>query len=120
MAEFQMQNCGWSSNQAAAAAYGLHHQNQSCMAPQNNMPNFMNIHHHGMGMATQGMHAMQQTQQVSPSVGYHMNHTLAHTPIEGFHDTDRRSSSIAALRLKAREHSAAMGILSVYGKWLEM
>ncbi len=33
-----------------------------------------------------------------------------------FQDTELRSSSIAALRLKAREHSAAMGILSVYGK----
>ncbi len=37
------------------------------------------------------------------------------------HDTERRSSSIAALRLKAREHTVAamgmhgMGILSVYG-----
>lgn len=75
----------------------------------------MNIHH-GMSMTSHpGMQAMQQT-QMSPSVGYHMNHGLAHGGIEGFHDTDRRSSSIAALRLKAREHSAAMGILSVYGK----
>ena len=38
-----------------------------------------------------------------------------------YHDTERRSSSIAALRLKAREHTVAamgmhgMGILSVYG-----
>ena len=40
--------------------------------------------------------------------------------LDPFQDTDRRSSSIAALRLKAREHSAAMGIhmglLSAYGK----
>ncbi len=39
------------------------------------------------------------------------------TPHDPFQpEGDRRNSSIAALRLKAREHSVAMGILSAYGK----
>ena len=37
--------------------------------------------------------------------------------MDNFQDTERRSSSIAALRLKAQEHSAAMhGILSAFAK----
>ncbi len=77
------------------------------------------------------MHAQAQA-QIHPVAGHqgatvaaaHMvlptvPHQSLHTPpgtMETYPDTDRRSSSIAALRLKAREHSAAMGILSVYGK----
>ena len=54
----------------------------------------------GMGMALGGQHFA------------HMGGGM-----DNFQDTERRSSSIAALRLKAQEHSAAMhGILSAFAK----
>ena len=111
----------------------------SCMTPQQNMPNFMGV---------TGAHAAHAAQlqtvanQQPHDLSSHHAHasllagsTMAAAGVGGgvggagasglgeyhHHDTERRSSSIAALRLKAREHTVAamgmhgMGILSVYG-----
>ena len=76
----------------------------SCMAPQANMNNFMGI--------PQGLSHVNSAS--APMT--HASQTTSCQAIDPFHDPDRRSTSIAALRLKAREHSVAMGILSAYGK----
>lgn len=107
----------------------------SCMAPHTDLPSFMGLaqsNQLGLAQANQMAAAHQMAQvhqqhppgsmapphgplpvQTTPSIS--MN-SCSQSTIEPCHDTERRSSSIAALRLKAREHSAAMGILSVYGK----
>lgn len=120
-----MASCVWAG--AAAAAHAPYNQvdNGSCMMPQSTIPNFMGVptHPHHAQLQTQLANQCQQQQQ-QHAHAHHMTHTMnaaitAHAPqtaMEVFPETERRSSSIAALRLKAREHSAAMGILSVYGK----
>ena len=100
------------------------------MSPQQNMPNFMGV------TGAHAAHAAQlqavANQQPHDLSGHHAHASLlAGSPMSTtgagaaglgeYHDTERRSSSIAALRLKAREHTVAamgmhgMGILSVYG-----
>ncbi len=70
-------------------------------------------------------HAHQSHHNQNAAAHHHVQAALAMTSpqhlgqppvLEGFVDSERRSSSIATLRLKAREHSASMGILSAYGK----
>lgn len=78
----------------------------SCMAPQSNLPSFMGLAHQN-AMASQC-----QAQQAQMP----FNPAQAPVTLDPSLDTERRSSSIAALRLKAREHSVALGILSAYGK----
>ena len=98
----------------AAAQYPM--STNSCMAPQGNMPSFMGVpgttspiagHTHAQ-FQTHASHAHAHAQQA-------MEMTTGYGTLEGFGD-DRRSSSIAALRLKAREHVAIHGILSAYAK----
>jgi hypothetical protein len=85
------------------------------MAPQGNMPSFMGVPGTTSPM-TGHTHAQFQTHASHAHAQQAMEMTSAYGSLEGFGDTDRRSSSIAALRLKAREHVAIHGILSAYGK----
>ena len=108
----QMPPQNWSNN----GQFPMHNmpaiQSTSCMAPQSNVPTFMNLHdHHGnLGM----MHPAQQAQAQAQA---QMNMAMPMPPcVETPHEPERRTSSIATLRLKAREHSLAMGIMSAYGK----
>ncbi|XP_019623647.1 PREDICTED: ALX homeobox protein 1-like [Branchiostoma belcheri] len=75
--------------------------NSSCMSPHTNLPSFM-------GVATQAqssLHAISPMSTNSPD-----SLTSAQRPL-ACAEADRRSSSIAALRLKAREHSVALSMM---------
>ena len=109
----------WSQNPWSGAAAQYPISSNSCMAPQANIPSFM-----GVAGTTSPMtgHAHAQFQTLPAYAGHAPAQQAAaiemappYQGLDGFNDTDRRSSSIAALRLKAREHMA-MGILSAYGK----
>ena len=83
----------------------------SCMSPQgNHVPNGS-----FMGVQSQCAVSMNPASLPSPAQASHMMMTscqAAIDPLFGHVDTERRSSSIATLRLKAREHSAAMELFS--------
>ncbi|KAI0213069.1 ALX homeobox protein 1 [Lamellibrachia satsuma] len=127
----QITNCQWAPG-GVTQQYPMV-ADSSCMAPQTNMPAFMGLAHPGhLPNAHQMAHAMPQHQTqpshipapmppLPPCVAPSLQPSAlpAPPPVDSFQDTDRRSSSIATLRLKAREHSAAHGLLSslsVYGK----
>ncbi|XP_052065330.1 ALX homeobox protein 1-like [Mytilus californianus] len=80
-------------------------QNSNCMVNHSQVPSFMNLAHPGHFPPSQtGLHQ-------SP---ISLNGTQS--PSFECEPTERRSTSIAALRLKAHEHSVAMGLFSAYGK----
>ena len=118
---FQLPTSPWSSNPVGPRQYAA--MSGSCMAPHTNLPSFMglaNPNHlqpasHQTPTAAIPLSTAQGTTSMvlSPAV---QPGSVPATALDPCHDTERRSSSIASLRLKAREHSAAMGILSVYGK----
>ncbi|KAK2182970.1 hypothetical protein NP493_329g00000 [Ridgeia piscesae] len=125
----QITNCQWAPG-GAAQQYPMV-ADSSCMAPQTNMPAFMGLAHPGhLPNVHQMAHAMPLHQTQPSHIPPPMPPCIVAPsqpppslppppPIDSFQDTDRRSSSIATLRLKAREHSAAHGVLSslsVYGK----
>lgn len=78
----------------------------NCMAPNQHMPNFMGLAHAGNPLASYPVHAQSPTSiaNVSPQ------------ELDPRENTELRSSSIAALRYKAREHSVSMGIFGAYAK----
>lgn len=112
----------------------------SCMAPTSNMPSYMGMHsmtsdfgfkamsnqpHHAAATAhgqsqsaaaaaaaAAGLYSGQTSPSIPTSLPGHspMMSTGGVEPIE----TDRRSHSIAALRLKAKEHNFAMGMIGAY------
>ncbi|KAH3883873.1 hypothetical protein DPMN_007841 [Dreissena polymorpha] len=75
----------------------------NCMAPNQHMPNFMGLAHAGNHLAPYPMH---------PQTPSNMGNI---SPPE-MENTELRSTSIAALRYKAREHSVTMGIFGPYTK----
>ena len=79
----------------------------NCMAPHQNMPNFMGLAHAGNALSSYPMHAQPPTSVASVMNGQ---------DIDPREHTELRSTSIAALRLKAREHSVSMGLFSAYAK----
>ena len=101
----QMQQLPWTNG--APNPYQM--PDNSCMAQHQNMPNFMGLAHaHASNaLSSYPMHAQTPTSVPSVMNGQDID-TLEHTEI--------RSSSIAALRLKAREHSVSMGLFSAYAK----
>ncbi|XP_074660449.1 ALX homeobox protein 1-like [Tubulanus polymorphus] len=103
----QMQN-PWNTKVSMPAQYNGA---GSCMTPHNNMPAFMGLAQNGIMPASLGgaTCVVPPPPQTHPGYGRQLD-TFPPT-VEGCVDTGRRSSSIATLRLKAREHSVAMGIL---------
>ncbi|XP_069133899.1 retinal homeobox protein Rx1-like [Argopecten irradians] len=82
-------------------------QNSTCMVTHSNVPNFMGLAHPGhLASHPGGPHQ-------SPTLALHGAQSPTLDPCE---NGERRTSSIASLRLKAHEHSVAMGIFSAYGK----
>eukprot|EP00106_Octopus_bimaculoides_P018973 XP_014786415.1 PREDICTED: ALX homeobox protein 1-like isoform X1 [Octopus bimaculoides] len=87
----------------------------SCMAPHTDLPSFM-----GLANPSHLQPASHQSRSQVPSVqtqtSTFFNNNIPIRVMDPCSETERRSSSIASLRLKAHEHSVAMGILSVYSK----
>nr|XP_054762063.1 homeobox protein aristaless-like 4 [Lytechinus pictus] len=112
----------------------------SCMAPTTTMPSYMGMHSmtpdfgfkamsnqpHNAGATAHGQSpsaaaaaaaaAGLYSGQTSPSIPTSLP---GHSPMMGSGgvehvETDRRSNSIAALRLKAKEHNFAMGMIGAY------
>jgi len=79
----------------------------TCMAPNQHMPNFMGLAHAGNHLASYPVHA-----QTPTSMG-----NVSPPEMDPRENTELRSSSIAALRYKAREHSVSMGLFGAYTKW---
>eukprot|EP00058_Branchiostoma_floridae_P006251 XP_002591739.1 hypothetical protein BRAFLDRAFT_83511 [Branchiostoma floridae] len=81
--------------------------NASCMAPQSNPASFM-------GVATQAHSYLTSASPPTTNEDTYPSHmtTSAGQYFPGMPggDSDRRTSSIAELRLKAKEHSVAMGL----------
>ncbi|XP_071956135.1 ALX homeobox protein 1-like isoform X3 [Antedon mediterranea] len=113
----QMQNSPWVGNMAGLGSMNQAHQMQaphpsSCMAPQSTLPNFMGVPNHNHAQAMNVMSSVS-----SPSPASFMNMTsstfngqyVSDMPCQ---ETDRRSNSIAALRLRAKEHSSVMGLMN--------
>lgn len=112
---FQMQTNPWTT--AIQPQYSMQAMANSCMAPHTNLPSFMGLAHQNQlssHVQTQPLPQGASAAGLAPSAAPTMIN--AHRTTPPGHDTERRSSSIASLRLKAREHSVAMGILSAYGK----
>ncbi|XP_013379868.1 ALX homeobox protein 1 [Lingula anatina] len=103
------QNQMWPNN--GNTAYSMSNMNvNSCMNPHQAIPNFMNLSHVGQ-LAQHNASLAQHNAAQAPHMG------LPCTPTQTLDPCDqRRSSSIEALRLKAREHSVNMGMLSAYAK----
>ena len=117
----------------AAAATQL---TSSCMAPGSSMPNYMGMHsmasdfgfkamtnqttNHGHGQspsaaaaaAAAGLYSGQTSPGISTSLSTNST-MMTSTGVEP-HETERRSNSIAALRLKAKEHNLSMGMIGAY------
>lgn len=89
---------------AAAASQGMTHA-QAVAAPPNGAQISSGSHNH----------PAHHTSSPPAHLAASMTQSTCQS-LDPYQDTDRRSSSIAALRLKAREHSAAMGVFSAYGK----
>ncbi|CAH1786317.1 unnamed protein product [Owenia fusiformis] len=118
----QIQQCGgWAQN--SQGQYQMAPPN-SCMAPgQATLPSFMNLAH-ANSLNAAGLNGYQGQMQhpgVPGQMSAHAQMNIGMTSLgtaqglETCHqETELRSSSIAALRLKAREHSVAMGILGAY------
>ena len=92
----------------------------SCMTPQSALPpGFMNMppppgsHTHNASLPPLSAHAQHVTS--APAAAAMAAGIGCGTLPDTYHDTDIRNTSIAALRLKAREHSAAMELFSAYG-----
>nr|BAP47447.1 aristaless-like transcription factor 1 [Prionocidaris baculosa] len=108
----------------------------SCMAPQSTLPSFMGVANHNMNSAASVMNSMSSmtsmatsmpsavsaatspgTNFMSPSTvgnlnaAYNGQYPEMHTSVDG---VDRRTNSIAALRLRAKEHSSVMGMMNGY------
>ena len=98
-----MQQLPWSNG--APNPYQM--PDSQCMAPHQNMPSFMGLAHPGNHLASYPVHAQSPTSIASVVNGQ---------DIEPREHTELRSSSIAALRLKAREHNVSMGLFSAYAK----
>ena len=98
-----MQHVPWSNG--APNPYQMADSN--CMAPHQNMPSFMGLAHPGNHLSSYPVHAQSPTSIASVVNGQ---------DIEPREHTELRSSSIAALRLKAREHNVSMGLFSAYAK----
>ncbi|WAR03123.1 ALX1-like protein [Mya arenaria] len=96
----QMQQLPWN---AGHNPYGMPDNN--CMAPTQHVPNFMGLAHAG-NLASYPVHA-----QTPSSMG-----NVSPPEIDPRENTELRSSSISALRYKAREHSVSMGIFGAYAK----
>ncbi|XP_034304571.1 ALX homeobox protein 1-like [Crassostrea angulata] len=80
-------------------------QNSTCMASQSTVPNFMGLAHPSHLSSYPVSHQPTMSLPVSQS-----------PPLDPCENSERRSTSIAALRLKAHEHGVAMGIFGAYGK----
>ncbi|XP_055957956.1 ALX homeobox protein 1 [Patella vulgata] len=133
----QMQHNPWAANGPAQYPMTtMPGMGSSCMAGQNDLPSFMGLAHQNSLAANQfaanqlaanqfaaGQLAANQLAASQRSSGglTHSNHGSMPFPnaqvgLDTGMDPELRSSSIAALRLKAREHSVSMGLLSAYGK----
>ena len=79
------------------------------MTPHQNMPNFMGLAHAHAGnpLASYPVHAQSPTS---------MPNVLNSQEMDPRENTELRSSSIASLRYKAREHNVSMGLFSAYAK----
>eukprot|EP00058_Branchiostoma_floridae_P014042 XP_002599530.1 hypothetical protein BRAFLDRAFT_77633 [Branchiostoma floridae] len=77
--------------------------NSSCMSPHTNLPSFM-------GVATQAQPALHAISPLSTNSQDSLTNGQRQLDI-ACAEADRRSSSIAALRLKAREHSVALSMM---------
>ncbi|KAK3102155.1 hypothetical protein FSP39_009199 [Pinctada imbricata] len=98
----QFQHNPWATSQQIP--YTM--QNTNCMAAHSNLPNFMGLAHHShLTSHSVGPHQTTMSLPVSQS-----------PPLDQCENTERRSTSIASLRLRAHEHSMAMGLFSAYGK----
>lgn len=97
----QMQQLSWTN--AGHNPYQMPDNN--CMAPNQHMPNFMSLSHAGNPLAAAyPVHA-----QTPTSMG-----SLSPQDLDPRENTELRSTSIAALRYKAREHSVSMGLFGAY------
>ncbi|XP_033111393.1 ALX homeobox protein 1-like isoform X2 [Anneissia japonica] len=113
----QMQNSPWVGNMAGLGGMNQSHHMQaphpsSCMAPQSTLPNFMGvpIHNHA-----QAMNVMSSVSSPTPATFMNMTSTFNGQYSEMHcQDTNRRSNSIAALCLRAKEHSNVMGMMNGY------
>ncbi|XP_022088378.1 ALX homeobox protein 1-like isoform X2 [Acanthaster planci] len=98
----------------------------SCMAPQGMLPSYMGMSNsslpqYGQMPPSTSMPSPTTSQShlgngmMAPSTGTLMTTGVAPLPQGlGEVETERRSSSIAALRLKAKEHSVAMSMVGAY------
>ena len=91
--------------------------NSTCMATHSNVPSFM-------GLASLPELAIHGHPPNTPRIGVppppptgSALHDAQCPPSAPYEGSDRRSNSIASLRLKAHEHSVAMGMFGAYGKW---
>ena len=87
----------------------------SCMHPMSSN-GFMNVHAYNQGGGIGNFAAATNHATAAAALAMNTHHHIAArdgaATAAGFVDPELRTSSIAALRLKAREHSAAMGILT--------
>eukprot|EP00106_Octopus_bimaculoides_P018974 XP_014786416.1 PREDICTED: ALX homeobox protein 1-like isoform X2 [Octopus bimaculoides] len=108
----QIQNSVWPNKCIASNQLTI---SSSCMAPHTDLPSFM-----GLANPSHLQPASHQSRSQVPSVqtqtSTFFNNNIPIRVMDPCSETERRSSSIASLRLKAHEHSVAMGILSVYSK----
>lgn len=102
---FQLQHNPWATS--PQIPYSM--QNSTCMASQSTVPNFMGLAHPSHLSSYPVSHQPTMSLPVSQS-----------PPLDPCENSERRSTSIAALRLKAHEHGVAMGIFGAYGKWQSM
>lgn len=100
---FQMQQLPWPNT--GHNPYQM--SDNTCMAPNQHMPNFMSLSHAGNPLASYPVHGQSPT-----SMG-----NITSPELDPRENTELRSSSIAALRYKAREHSVSMGLFGAYTKW---
>ncbi|XP_066269192.1 ALX homeobox protein 1-like [Branchiostoma lanceolatum] len=77
--------------------------NSSCMSPHTNLPSFM-------GVATQAQTSLHAISPLSTNSQDSLTNGQRQLDM-ACAEADRRSSSIAALRLKAREHSVALSMM---------
>lgn len=98
----QMQQLSWTN--AGHNPYQM--PDNTCMAPNQHMPNFMSLSHAGNPLAAYPVHA-----QTPTSMG-----SVSPQDLDPRESTELRSTSIAALRYKAREHSVSMGLFGAYAK----
>lgn len=98
----QMQQLSWTN--AGHNPYQMPDNN--CMAPNQHMPNFMSLSHTGNPLAGYPVHAQSPAPMTSVSP----------QDLDVRENTELRSTSIAALRYKAREHSVSMGLFGAYAK----